>query len=136
MSQLIIEKLIESDNDLIISDVKIARLDRTKIIIAKALWDTGSTNTTISSRIVEELSLEKTGLIECLYGSGTSILNTYSAEIIFEEIEWVFESNVLAAGIYQDGQIYDIIIGMNLIRQGNFNLTRTCNNQLLFSFSR
>src|SRR5690554_5616208 len=47
----------------------------------KGLWDTGATNTVITSKVVKELGLIPTGFIDTYNANGSCVVNTYFINI-------------------------------------------------------
>lgn len=90
-----------------------------------ALWDTGATGSVITSKIVKELDLKPISLTEMAHAGGTSTCNVYLINLalpnnlLLPGIE-VLEANFTGA---------DILIGMDVISQGDFTVTnvgKTC----------
>jgi len=96
---------------------------------AKALWDTGATNTCISKKLALKLDLQARGLAEMYHADGVAIVPTYFIGILlpnnlgFSSIE-VLECDLTGT---------DILIGMDIISQGDFAISNFDGNTF-FSF--
>lgn len=102
-----------------------------KSIETVALWDTGATNSCISSEIVTKLSLIPTGCKEVMTASGSDNVNTYLVDI-------VLPNNVIIEGLgVCDSKIGDqglgMLIGMDIINLGDFSVSNYC-GKTVFSF--
>lgn len=94
-----------------------------------ALWDTGATNTIISQMIVEELKLTpiKQAAISGIGGVVNS--NVYKVNLYFDNKVAFKNIEVLAS----DLEDCTVIIGMDLINQGDFAITNK-DEETWFSF--
>ena len=82
------------------------------------------------------LSLEEQGVIDGLNSSGKYTCKRYYGTVYLEEMGYIYNSVNLIHNNFNEGENYNIIIGMNIISQGNFSITRTnYGSQLLFAFS-
>ncbi|MBR0403214.1 retroviral-like aspartic protease family protein [Candidatus Saccharibacteria bacterium] len=97
-----------------------------------AIWDTGATNTVISKQVARELKLKPISTTELRVVNGTIICNVYKIIInIANRIKKVI--NVTEAEL---GNI-DVLIGMDIIGDGDFTITGDYPNRLLsYSTSR
>lgn len=95
-----------------------------------ALWDTGATMTAITERVAQECGLPVVGAVDMSTASGTSVVPVYHASLWLPNRVCVTELKVaqvvLASGI-------DVLIGMDVIIQGDFAITNK-NKRTLFSF--
>jgi predicted aspartyl protease len=109
-----------NDISKIITDISIISNDiETREKKYKALWDTGATSTLISENVVNDLKLEQIGTSELtsihkkdksfLYNSGIIIPNHRKAIL-------------LHVSSFRKDDEYDVIIGMDIIREGNLKL--------------
>lgn len=95
-----------------------------------ALWDTGATNTIISSRVVRQLHLEpflQAGISGI--GGGVNDVNTYLVHVSIPTGDTVTYLEVMES----DFEDYDIIIGMDIIGMGDFCFTNA-EGHSLFSY--
>ena len=85
-----------------------------------AVWDTGSTNTVISMKIVKALGLRPIG--EAIVGSfgGGSTSSLYLVDIGLPTKDVVLELEVIGS---EDMEDYDILIGMDIINYGDMAIT-------------
>lgn len=96
----------------------------------KAIWDTGATNTVITEKIVNALSLMPTGKINCSGVHGNAVVNTYIVNIylpnkvIIENVK-VSEGKLLGA--------IDMLVGMDIIQLGDFSISNP-NGKTVFSY--
>lgn len=82
----------------------------------KALWDTGSTNTLISSKIVKYLHLSPFGRSDISGINGSFETDNYLVHIGIPTGDVI--TNVLA--IEDDNEDYEAVIGMDIISLGDF----------------
>ena len=93
-----------------------------------ATWDTGAMTSVISTNVIEKLSLEPIGKETVGHGGGISVANKYLVNIFLPN-EIIFTSlEVLGMPIS-----VDILIGMDIISQGDFAITASQGNTK-FSF--
>lgn len=86
--------------------------------MSKALWDTGSTATSISRAVVEELNLCPTGTEQILSPTGSQLRNVYTIDIKFNMGVTITDIKAYESDI--DLQGIDILIGMDIICLGDF----------------
>lgn len=97
--------------------------------VESMVWDTGATNTLISSQVVEALGLTpvEKSLVEGVGGiieSAVYNISIYLADnIVFKNVK------VLCSDIGD----YDLVVGMDIIAQGDFVISNN-NRQVCFSF--
>lgn len=94
-----------------------------------AMWDTGATNTIISSRIVRQLHLQpyQHGGISGI--GGESDTDTYLVNVKIPTGDVVIDCEVMES----DFEDYDVIIGMDIIGLGDFCFTNP-DGKSVFSF--
>lgn len=84
-----------------------------------ALWDTGATQSCISSKIVKDLGLNPVGKIQMSTAGGVSATNVYHISMKLPNrcyIEKLKVAEVQLAGC-------DALIGMDVISKGNFSIS-------------
>ena len=97
--------------------------------VKSMVWDTGATNTLVSSQVVKALGLVpiENSLVEGVGGiieSSVYKLSVYLAnDIIFKNVK----------ALCSDIGDYDLVIGMDIIAQGDFAISNN-NGQVCFSF--
>lgn len=92
-----------------------------RVFEGRALWDTGATNSLITSAVVAQLGLVATGRVNVSHAAGISEANTYVVSLMLQ-------NNVLVGGITavetHDGVgDFGVIIGMDIITLGDFSIT-------------
>ena len=92
-----------------------------KLIPAKALWDTGSSNSSITKQKADEIGLVPIGKVEVHHAAGTSLRNSYLLNIYLPNrfsipMVRVTECTSVAGG-------FDFIVGMEIIVLGDFAIT-------------
>lgn len=98
----------------------------------KGLWDTGATNSVISTNLVKSLNLPVTGIIDITGVNNVMNSNTYLIgiklpnNIMFNDFITVSESSNL--------QGFDILIGMDIISQGDFAISHTSSGDITMSY--
>lgn len=97
--------------------------------VASMVWDTGATNTLVSSQVVEALGLApiEKSLVEGVGGIIESVvynISIYLADnIVFKNVK----------ALCSDIGDYDLVVGMDIIAQGDFVISNN-NGQVCFSF--
>jgi hypothetical protein len=97
----------------------------------KAMWDTGSTGCCISRSLARRLGLTSPYNVG-LYGTqGSTETPAYLVDILMAD---GFEVDTIEAAEIDMKPAYDFIVGMNIIRLGNFALVRE-KGSLIFHFN-
>jgi protein-tyrosine-phosphatase len=94
------------------------------------MWDTGSIGTCISSRLAEILGLKSVDSWQLKSIHDSKPANVYILDILLPD--GISIQNVLATEITTEGE-FDCIIGMNIIRLGDFSITNN-NGKTVMSF--
>lgn len=95
----------------------------------KAVWDTGATETMITTNIVKELYLKPLGQIQVYSFYGVETTNVYLVHIGLPTGDAVVDIEAMEC----QSEAYDVIIGMDVISQGDFAFTNA-NDESVFSF--
>lgn len=123
MHTLITDTLITSevsDKSKIYSDEK----------IWKGLWDTGASKSSIDNRIAHELSLIPIGMEKISTANGLVDVNTYLINLTLPNKVTIENLSVTSSDLGDD---VDLLIGMDVIKLGDFSITNT-NKSTTFSF--
>ena len=96
----------------------------------RGLWDTGASKSSITQRIVDDLNLIPVGNTNISTANGVVVVNTYFVD--FGLPNGVTVKNVLVS-CADLGDDIDVLIGMDIIRHGDFSITNV-NNKTTFSF--
>ena len=96
----------------------------------RGLWDTGASKSSIDKRVVNELNLIPVGKGTISTANGVVLVNTYFIDLTLPN--HVTVQNVLVSGADLGSDI-DVLIGMDIIRHGDFSITNT-NGSTTFSF--
>ena len=96
----------------------------------RGLWDTGASKSSITQRIVDDLNLIPVGNTNISTANGVVAVNTYFVD--FGLPNGVTVKNVLVS-CADLGEDIDVLIGMDIIRHGDFSITNV-NNKTTFSF--
>lgn len=95
------------------------------------IWDTGATNTCISKRVAEKLGLIPNGK-ENVYTAGGEI------EVDIYVIDIILPGNIFMKGIealcVDLEETTDVLVGMDIICQGDFIITNTDKQNTSFTF--
>ncbi len=128
-------RLISLKTDVLVSQPiigeDVTRSDDPRFIKATALWDTGATVSCISRVLAEKMKLVVSGRVNASHAKGSSVSDIFVIDIVLPNnlriplIDALEIENV-------DGK-FDIIIGMNIISQGDFAITNL-NGITTFSF--
>lgn len=90
-----------------------------QVLCDRADWDTGATVSVISERLVEQLGLVPVGKTKiCGYNGKPTITNEYRIDLKLSENVAIDFVNVVEAPLVT----MDLLIGMNVINQGDFML--------------
>lgn len=96
----------------------------------RAIWDTGATGTVITQKVVDACGLSPTGVVEVLTAAGKTRTNSYLVNVWLPNRVVIPNVGATLGKIADD---VDVLIGMNIIGQGDFAVTN-CNNKTVFSF--
>lgn len=94
------------------------------------VWDTGATQSTITSRVANALDLKPIGVIEVQTAQGKSECNVYLVDIYLPNSVIIVDVNVTEA---KTGVGCDALIGMDIIGAGDFAITNV-NNKTVVSY--
>jgi hypothetical protein len=97
---------------------------------ANALWDTGATNTGISATLAARLGLTPIGTGRMKHAKGEDDCNRYLVNLVLPNQLAIFGVMVNECDLPQE---FDLLIGMDIISQGDFSLTHSGGNTI-FSF--
>lgn len=95
----------------------------------KAVWDTGATETMITTDIVKELGLKPFDQIQVSGFHGIETTSVYLIHIGLPTGDAIIDIEAMEC----QSEDYDVIIGMDVISQGDFAFTNA-NNESVFSF--
>jgi hypothetical protein len=96
----------------------------------RAMWYTGSTGCCVSKELVSALGLKCISLLELTSAHGSKRAKVYLVDIVFPDN--TIAKNVIAAEIIPSSS-FDFIIGMNIIRHGDFAISND-NGKTVMSF--
>jgi predicted aspartyl protease len=96
-----------------------------------ALIDTGATDTSISNMLAHSLGLEVIDRCRVDAAGGTHRANVYSIDVLLRNM--VNFTNIRAAEFIKTIQIFDIIIGMDILTMGDLAITNH-RHQTVLSF--
>lgn len=94
-------------------------------------WDTGATNSCISHDVISQLGLIPTGYVKIQTPSGSTVQPTYIISVILPNSLVVENVQVNASEIGVQG--IGILIGMDIIRHGDFSISNF-NGNTVFTF--
>lgn len=94
-----------------------------------AVWDTGANETMITKKIVKELGLKPFDQVQVSGFHGIETTNVYLIHIGLPTGDAVVDIEAMEC----QGEDYDVIIGMDVISQGDFAFTNA-NDESVFSF--
>lgn len=101
-----------------------------KIVKVNALWDTGSNRTYISNSLANKLRLQNEGTKTTITSGGEINSSLYNITLHLND----FMSYYICVASYPNTVLNaDIVIGMDIINQGDFAITNT-NGHTTFSF--
>lgn len=94
------------------------------------LWDTGATHSAITQETVALLGLKPTGEAKIVYGSGETTTKFYTVSLMLPDLIFIPELSVTESAVSEG---FGVIIGMDIICQGDFAITNVGGNST-FSF--
>jgi len=93
-----------------------------------ALWDTGATNSVVTSATAKDLGLVAVGRTQVFTAAGCSEQNTYLVNVILPSK--VLVPGVLVSECSQDAGDFGLIVGMDIMTRGDLSTTnvddKTC----------
>jgi hypothetical protein len=95
----------------------------------KAIWDTGATNSAISTALVASRNMQPTGMTQIHGVHGLKDCNTYLVSIYLPNSLVIPVVEAAALDLGDDG----VLIGMDIIAQGDFSITNM-RGETWFSF--
>lgn len=101
------------------------------VLNTKALWDTGATGSVITSNSAKELGLKPSGIAKVNHAGGVSDANTYLVNIYLPN--HIYFHGVKVTECPDVVGNFGVIIGMDIISQGDFSFTNPKGNSI-FSF--
>ena len=120
----------------LISDIIIAkpRIDEIKQPAKeiKAIWDTGATTTAVTEELALSLGLHAVGTRNVLGVHGSADVNEYVVDIVLPN--QVLIPKVLVTGLKGFVSDCDALIGMDLIGEGDFTVSRGPNGNTTMSY--
>lgn len=84
-----------------------------------AIWDTGATNTAITSKVATECGLRPTGMCKTKTASGEADTCTYFVSLYLPNMVCIPQVRVSQATLFDA----DVLIGMDVIATGDFAVT-------------
>ena len=96
----------------------------------EAIWDTGTSTSIISAKVVEDLDLKPIGIVEVETPTGSRQANSYLVNVRLPHGVEIGKITVVCTGVLSSA---DAIIGMDIITLGDFALTN-CEGKTVFSF--
>lgn len=95
-----------------------------------SLWDTGATNTSVSKRLVAQLKLIPIDKKPVCCAGKTYDSGVYKIDLFLPNMVRINNVNVTE---FEDNGRFDVLVGMDVIVQGDFSITN-CNKKTLCSF--
>jgi len=95
-----------------------------------AIWDTGATNSVITSKVVNDLSLIPTGMTKVQGVTGVEVVNTYLVCFYLPNLLYLNNLTVTESSSLTG---CDALIGMDVIGRGDFAVTNF-NGKTVFTF--
>jgi len=114
----------------IVSQAVIISVDSGKSINVSAIWDTGATTSLINDKIVKSLRLKKIGIAQVKHVAGATAFPIHLAAIDIKGGMKITEHRLVS---FPSIHPFDMIIGMDIIAQGNFYIENNGGNTI-FSF--
>ena len=116
-----------------ISEITVcSHLDKVSCLSVNAVWDTGSTQSAISERLVKKLECSPIGVKSCINPSDKTVVNRcrYIVSVKIADINFL---NLEVVEYPLNNHDVDFLIGMDIISQGEFTIrNNNGKTQLLF----
>lgn len=90
-------------------------------VVITAIWDTGASNTAITTKVVQSLGLQPSGVTQVSTANGTAMQNTYLVMIGLPN--GVLVEGIVATEVPALSGNCDALIGMDIIGLGDFSIT-------------
>ena len=98
----------------------------------RASWDTGSSRTHITPKIVDQLGLQESGITDLVGANGKSEkTSTFIVDVWLPNGFCIFDENAVLANLASSD--YDVLIGMDIINLGDLAISNF-NEKTVFSF--
>jgi hypothetical protein len=94
-----------------------------------ALWDTGATNSVVTSKVVEDLGLIPIGFTKVNHAGGTNNVPVYLVNIALPNK--IIIPNIRVSQCADQAGRFDIIIGMDIISLGDFSISGQGNRRMV-----
>lgn len=98
-----------------------------RLVSSKALWDTGATNSSITSSFARKLNLSPISFTQCHHAQGVSTVPVYLLNIYLPNNVAI---EALKVSEIADAEGFEVLIGMDVITLGDFSITnflgKTC----------
>lgn len=119
--------------DEIITEVKVKNALSAEMITTKGLWDTGAQNSAITRAAAGKLKLKPISKANIRGIHGTKEVNVYLIQIFLNNPNIAVPSLVTECEeLSNDGSV-DLLLGMNVIKQGDFVVSNH-NNRTMMTF--
>lgn len=99
----------------------------------KAIWDTGATNSVISSTLAKEMGLIPIGKANTIGVHGQNVVDRYLVDVEIMQKVIIVNLEVSSGIVGPDGNQIGFLVGMDIIAQGDFALTME-NRKSVFTF--
>lgn len=103
------------------TDIGLFVPNSTKSLKIQAIWDTGATSSVITQKVVDELGLVPTGMVEVSTANGNVRQHTYIVDIVLPNR--IKATDVTVACVDALSGPIDALIGMDIITLGDFSIT-------------
>lgn len=115
------------------SPITVTKVNEKDAWMTWAIWDSGATNTAITSRVVKELGLKPVGVVNVLGINGEEEVSTYLVDIYLPQNVRVTKVLVSECKSLDDEDEVGVLIGMDIILIGDFAISNF-NNKTTFTF--
>lgn len=115
------------------SPIKIAKVNEREVWNTWAIWDTGATNSSITSKVVKELGLKPVGKVSVIGVNDEQEVSTYLVDVHLPQSVRVTKVLVSECKSLDDKDEVGVLIGMDIILIGDFAVSNF-NSKTTFTF--
>lgn len=112
----------------LLTDVKVSHADKELTIVAK--WDTGAEHTCICPRVAALLNLQPSGVTRIITSTSEAVTNNYIITLTLPQNNMILP-DIEVWSMVLDKPDYDLLIGMDIINQGDFCVSNFNGNTTL-----
>src|SRR5438067_262118 len=103
------------------TQIEVSTINLPNVTMIEAIWDTGATGSTITTKVVQALGLVPIGMTQVNTANGIATQNTYLVNIKLPNGLGIRDVTVMECAALSSG--CDALIGMDIINLGDLSIT-------------